>query len=64
MSCWTLIRHQFEDVDKSGNLEDLEPVEQEPTIAENEVAIRKLKNAKAPGMDLIQVEMIKNAATE
>jgi hypothetical protein len=27
---------------------------QEPTVAETETAIRKLKNNKAPGMDLIQ----------
>jgi hypothetical protein len=40
------------------------PAEQEPTVAEKEAAIRKLRNNKTPGMDLIQAEIIKNADME
>jgi hypothetical protein len=58
------VSDQLEDVDKIGNLEDLEPAEQVPTVAEVEATIRELKNNKAPGMDLIQAEMIKNAGME
>jgi hypothetical protein len=55
---------QLENVDKMGNLEDLEPAEQVPTVAEMEAAIRKLKNNKAPGMDLIKANITENAGTE
>jgi hypothetical protein len=55
---------QLEHIEKTGHLEDLEPAERVPTVAEMEAAIRKLKNNKAPGMDLIQAEMIRNAGTE
>jgi hypothetical protein len=50
----TNVPNQLEDVDKIGNLEDLE-LEQEPTVTGIEAAIRKLKNNKAPGMDPIKV---------
>jgi hypothetical protein len=60
----TNVPDQLEDIDKIGIFEDLEPAEQETTVAEKEAAIRKLKNNKAPGMDLLQVEIIKNAGTE
>jgi hypothetical protein len=39
-------------------------ISQVPTVAEMETAIRKLKNNKAPGLGLIQAEIIKNACTE
>jgi hypothetical protein len=35
-----------------------------PTIEGIEVAIKKLKNNKAPGLDLIQAELRKNAGQE
>jgi hypothetical protein len=60
----TNVSDQLEHIEKIGNLEDLEPAEQVPTIAEMEAAIKNLKNNKAPGVDLIQSEMIKNAGTE
>jgi hypothetical protein len=44
-----------------GNFEAEEPV---PTIKEVEQAIKKLKNNKAPGMDLITAELVKFAGPE
>jgi hypothetical protein len=35
-----------------------------PTINELEQAIKKLKNNEAPGMDLIQAELVKYAGPE
>jgi GTP cyclohydrolase FolE2 len=51
---------QLEGVDKTWHLEDIKPAEQKPAVAEMEVAIRKRKNNKAPGMDFLQVEMTKS----
>jgi hypothetical protein len=48
-------------VQNQGNSETEEPV---PTINEVEQAIKKLKNNKAPGMDLIPGELVKLAGPE
>lgn len=48
-------------VQNQGNPEIEEPV---PTVNEVEQAIKKLKNNKAPGMDLIPAELVKFAGPE
>jgi hypothetical protein len=48
-------------VQKQGNFETEEPV---PTINEIEQAIKRLRNNKAPGIDLIPAELVKFAGPE
>jgi hypothetical protein len=48
-------------VQKQGNSETEEPV---PTINEIEQAIKRLRNNKAPGIDLIPAELVKFAGPE
>jgi hypothetical protein len=48
-------------VQKQGNSETKEPV---PTINEIEQAIKRLRNNKAPGIDLIPAELVKFAGPE
>jgi hypothetical protein len=58
------VSYQSEDIGIMDSHEDREIVEPPPTIAEVEAAIEKLKNNKAPGMDFIQAELVKNADVE
>jgi hypothetical protein len=48
-------------VEKQGNVETEEPV---PTINEIEQTIKRLRNNKAPGIDLILAELVKFAGPE
>jgi hypothetical protein len=48
-------------VQKQGNSETEEPV---PTINEIEQAIKRLRNNKAPGIDLIPAELVKFSGLE
>jgi hypothetical protein len=45
----------------NGTQEDTEPV---PATEETEIAIEKLKNNKAPGIDNIQAELLKHIGQE
>jgi hypothetical protein len=58
------VSDQLEHIGMIESHEDRETVEPPPTIAEVEAAIEKLKNNKAPGMDLIQAELVKYAGVE
>jgi hypothetical protein len=48
-------------VQNQGNFETEEPV---PTINKIEQAIKRLRNTKAPGIDLIPAELVKIAGPE
>jgi hypothetical protein len=58
-----LLENELQTQEKNENIEELEDIDK-PTYEEMSEVISKMKNGKAPGIDNITLELIKNGGTE